>query len=279
MNYSKIISYIYVVIAVILGTYFSISYILYYKTTIDSYYDKNKKETTAIIKNIDCFDKNSCYADIEYTINNIKYVNNIDISNNLKIGDKINLKYNPTSPNNPNDLRVFSNLYIYAFIFLFLLIIFILLLWIFLIIIIIYPNKYIFLIYAIITTIIASYECYIIINNNYTDDLYKSNDYDDYTIGIIKNQDKYYSNIEYIVDGVKYNVKQLTLNYKVGENVKIYYNKNNPQEIKIYDKTKNKRKIIIILLSIFLLILWAFLFINIPFIFKDFHKKPLNIKK
>lgn len=72
------------IIAIILGTYFSISYILYYKTTIDSYYDKNKKETTAIIKNIDCFDKNSCYADIEYTINNNKYENNINIPNNLK---------------------------------------------------------------------------------------------------------------------------------------------------------------------------------------------------
>lgn len=149
---------------------------------------------------------------------------------------------------------------------------------IFFIIVIIYPNKYFFIIYAIIATIIASYECYIIINNNYTDDLYKLNN-DDYTIGIIKSQDKCYDNkmcfsiIEYLIDDVKYTVKQLTFNYEVGDNVKIYYNKNNPQEIKIYDKTKNKREIVIILLSIFLLILCAFLFINIPFILKNSHKK------
>lgn len=82
-----------------------------------------------------------------------------------------------------------------------------------------------------------------------------------------------FSIIEYLIDDVKYTVKQLTFNYEVGDNVKIYYNKNNPQEIKIYDKTKNKREIVIILLSIFLLILCAFLFINIPFILKNSHKK------
>ena len=45
--------------------------------------------------------------------------------------------------------------------------IFIILLWIFLIILIIYPNKYIFLIYAIIATIIINYNVYNTIYINY----------------------------------------------------------------------------------------------------------------
>ena len=281
MEYYKIIGYIYALLAVGYGTYLCITNIDYYIATINGYYNKNKKETIGVIKNIHCYDKNSCYADIEYIVNNIKYINNIDTPNNLKIGDKVNLKYNPLSPNNPNDLRVFSNLYIYLFIYIILLVIFIILLWIFLIIVIIYPNKYIFIIYAIIITIIASYECYIIINNNYTDDLYKSNN-DDYTIGIVKSQDKCYDNkmcfsiIEYLIDDVKYTIKQLTFNYKIGENVKIYYNKNNPQEIKIYDKSKNKREITIIILTVILLFAWICLIFNIPLIIKINNKKYLK---
>ena len=91
MIYSKIISYLYVLIAIILGTIFSLYYIYYYYKDINFYNNKQLIETTAIIKNIDCYDKNSCYAEIEYTANNVKYIEKIDTPNNLKIGDKIKI--------------------------------------------------------------------------------------------------------------------------------------------------------------------------------------------
>jgi hypothetical protein len=77
-----------------------------------------------------------------------------------------------------------------------------------------------------------------------------------------------FSNIEYLIDDVKHNVKLLTFYYKVGEEVKVYYNKDYPQDIKIYDKTENKRIIKTIIFIIFLLLLWIFLFFNIPIIIK-----------
>ena len=178
MEYYKIIGYIYAIIAIILGTYFSITYIDYYYKDINFYNNKQLKETIAIIKNIDCYDKNSCYADIEYIANYIKYIEKIDIPNNLKIGDKIKIKYNSKAERtiyyyNYNDTDIY-----YKYIYLILLIIFIILLWIFLIILIIYPNKYIFLIYAIIATIIITYKLY---NTIY---IY-------YNSGTLKNYEKY----------------------------------------------------------------------------------------
>ena len=182
MEYYKIIGYIYALLAIILGTYFSITYIDYYIATINGYY---RYTTTSIIKKINCYDKNSCYADVEYIVNNIKYLNNTKIPNNLKIGDKVKIKYNSIDPNNIIIYGIYSD-YIYIYIiYIFLLIIFIILLWIFLIILIIYPNKYIFLIYAIIATIIIIYKLYntiYIYYNNYNDN--KKN-----TIVIIKIQD------------------------------------------------------------------------------------------
>ena len=162
-----------------------------------------------------------------------------------------------------------------------LLIIFIIILWLFLFIVIIFPNKYIFLSYAIIATILISYDCYINIYNNYYDyDDY--NNYKENTIGIIKSQeycdnDKNicYSNIEYLIDNVKHDVKILTLYYKVGENVKIYYNKDNPDIIKIYDKDRNKKIIKIIIYAIIILLLWIFLIFYISLIFKT-NKKYLK---
>jgi hypothetical protein len=275
MNYSKIISYIYTLLAVGLGTYFCITYIYYYKATLDGYYSKDKEETTAIIKTINCYD-NSCYSKLEYNINGIKYMNEIDTPN-LKIGDKIKIKYNPNAPNDANELRVYNNIYIYSFIFIILLIICIILLWIFLFIIILFSSnydKFIFLFYSIFITIFISYYCYIIIHNNSYDLLNRYNDYENYTIGIIKSQDECYdnimcfSNIEYLIDDIKHNVKLLTFYYKVGEEVKVYYNKDYPQDIKIYDKTENKRIIKTIIFIIILLLLWIFLFFNIPIIIK-----------
>jgi hypothetical protein len=284
MNYNKIISYIYALLAVGYGTYFYIMYIYYYKLTLDGYYSKNKEETIAIIKTINCYD-NSCYSNLEYIVNNIKYMNVKNIKNNLKIGDKIKIKY---TIDNPNEIFVYGNQHIYAFIYIILFIIFILLLWIFLFIVILYKNnynKFIFLIYAIFITIIISdtiyfninrlyeYQDYIInANHNNENDLdnYYYDNFENYTIGIIKNQDEYYSNVEYLVDGFKYNIKILTIDYKIGEEVKVYYNKDYPEAIKIYDETKslNKKEIkqIKIILYIILLLLWIFLFFNIPII-------------
>jgi hypothetical protein len=284
MNYNKIISYIYTLLAVGYGTYFYITYIYYYKLTLDGYYSKNKEETIAIIKTINCYD-NSCYSKLEYIVNNIKYMNVKNIKNNLKIGDKIKIKY---TIDNPNEIFVYGNQHIYAFIYIILFIIFILLLWIFLFIVILYKNnynKFIFLIYAIFITIIISdtiyfninrlyeYQDYIINANHYNEndlDNYYYDNFENYTIGIIKNQDEYYSNVEYLVDGFKYNIKILTIDYKIGEEVKVYYNKDYPEAIKIYDETKslNKKEIkqIKIILYIILLLLWIFLFFNIPII-------------
>ena len=285
MNYSKIISYIYALLAVGYGTYIFITYIYYYMANINDY--NNRKETTGIIKTIYCHDKESCYSDIEYTVNNTKYILLNPISKNSKIGDKIKLRY---SPNNPKEAIVYGNMHIYSYIYISLLIIAILLLWIFLFIVIIFSNiynKFIFLIYAIFVTVIITYVCCINIYNSYYDfdeylinadhyyklyydDLYKYGDYENYAIGIIKSQDEYYSYVEYLIDGVKYNVKLSTTHYKVGKEVKVYYNKDNPEAIKIYDNTeKNKRLIKIIIYAIILLLLWIFLFFNIPIILKN----------
>ena len=172
-------------------------------------------------------------------------------------------------------------MHIYAYIYIILTILLIIILWIFLLIAILFPsiyNKFIFLIYAIFITVIISYVCYLNINNNYYNDLNKYDDYEDYTIGTIKSHDECYdtddknekkmcyNNIEYFIDGVKHNVKLLLINYKVGEEVKVYYNKDNPEAIMIYDKTENERLIKIIIYIIILILLWIFLFYNIPLI-------------
>jgi hypothetical protein len=275
MNYNKIISFVYALLAVGYGTYFCIMYIDYYMVTINGYNSRIK--TIGTIKNIECYDKASCYANIEYTVNNIKYTKYTDVPNNLKIGDKIEIRYNH---DNPTDVFAFGNMHIYAYIYISLIILLIILLWMFLLFVILFSsiyNKFIFLIYAIFITIIISYTCYI--NINYHDDLFKY-DYEDYTIGIIKSQDECYdvdsndknenemcySNIEYFINNIKYNVKLLTFFYKVGEEVKVYYNKDTPEAIKIYDKTENKRLIKIIIYIIILILLWIFLFYNIPII-------------
>ena len=277
MNYSKIISYIYALLAVGYGTYFCIIYIYYSEFSIIRGYNY-RIGTIGIIKNIECYDNNDCYANIEYTINNTKYLTSSNISNNLKIGDKIEVRY---TPNNPNEALVYGNMHIYAYIYIILIILLIIILWIFLLIAILFSsiyNKFIFLIYAIFITVIISYVCYLNINNNYYNDLNKYDDYEDYTIGTIKSHDECYdtddknekkmcyNNIEYFIDGVKHNVKLLLINYKVGEEVKVYYNKDNPEAIMIYDKTENERLIKIIIYIIILILLWIFLFYNIPII-------------
>ena len=91
MNYNKIISFVYALLAVGYGTYFCIMYIYYYMATINGYNSRIK--TIGTIKNIECYDKASCYANIEYTVNNIKYTKYTDVPNNLKIGDKIYVDY------------------------------------------------------------------------------------------------------------------------------------------------------------------------------------------
>ena len=275
MNYSKIISYIYALLAVGYGTYFCIIYI-YSELLIIKIYNY-RIETIGIIKTINCYDNNDCYADIEYTVNNTKYLSLSKIPNNSKIGDKIEVRYNP---DNLNDAFFYGNMHIYAYIYISLLIIFIILLWIFLFIVILFSsiyNKYIFLIYAIFITVIISYVCYLNINNN---DLNKYDDYEDYTIGTIKSHDYCYdmdsnektknnlcySNVEYFIDGVKHNAKILTIPYKIGKKVNVYYNKATPEYIDIFDITKNQTLIKIIIYVIILILLWIFLFYNIPLI-------------
>jgi hypothetical protein len=277
MNYSKIISFVYALLAVGYGTYFCIMYIDYYMVTINGYNSRIK--TIGTIKTINCYDKNNCDGDIEYTVNNTKYLAFSKIPNNLKIGDKIEIRY---SFNNLNAAFVYGNMHIYAYIYIILIILFIILLWMFLLIVILFSsiyNKFIFLIYAIFITIIISYGFYINIKNNYNN-LYKYDDYEDYTIGTIKSHDECYdmdnnnktkndvcySNIEYFIDGVKYNVKLLIYSYKIGKKVKVYYNKDTPEAIEIYDITKNERLIKIFIYIIILILLWIFLFYNIPII-------------
>jgi len=160
-----ILRYIYVIIAIILATAFSIKYIYNYYLDISFYTNEQFKETTGIIKNINCdYIMKKCYADIEYTINNVKYINDTEIPNNLKVGNIIKIKYNSKAEGS-----IFyyenKNLY-YSLIYIILLIIFTILLWLFLIIVIIYPNKYIFIIYAIIATVIITYLLYNFFHNH-----------------------------------------------------------------------------------------------------------------
>jgi hypothetical protein len=278
MNSNKIVSYIYALIACILGTYFCIISILYYNMVITSY-NEFDGTTTGLIKTFKCHYKDSCFADIEYTVNNVKYINYIDVPNNLKENDTITLKYMKDKPNDPNYLRVNNNQHISASIIIFFLIFSIILLWGLLFLNMLFKdkfyNKYFFILYALITTSLSSYLCYLFINKNYFNDLNKYNNYDNYTIGIIKEHIECYnngngclSNIEYMIDNKKYNVNILTFDYKVGENVMIYYNSEFPTEIIVYDKTINRRLIIIIISIIILILLWISLFYCIPIIFQ-----------
>ena len=276
MNYSQIISYIYALLAVGLGTYFCIIYINYYKLTYNGY--NNRKEAIGIIKSINCYDKDSCSSDIEFTVNDIKYALNINVSNDLKIGDKIKVKYNP---NDPNDVIYYGNIYIYEIIYIILLIICIILLWIFLFIVILFSNnynKFIFLFYSSFITIFISYHLYIKIHNNLYDIFNAYDDYDNTTMGIIKRHDQCFDNnmcysiVEYLIDDVKHNVKILTFDEKVGEEVKVYYNKDYPDAIKLYDKNENKQIVKAIIYIIIILLLWIFLIFNIPFIYKGTNK-------
>jgi hypothetical protein len=123
--------------------------------------------------------------------------------------------------------------------------------------------------------LIKTFKCYLFINKNYFNDLNKYDNYDNYTIGIIKKQNECYnngngclSNIEYMIDNKRYNVNILTFDYKVGDNVMIYYNSESPMDIIVYDKTINKRLIIIIISIIILILLWISLFYCIPIIFQ-----------
>jgi hypothetical protein len=285
MNYSKIISYIYALLAVGYGTFFCITYIYSELVTINDY--NSRKETIGIIKTIYCHDKSTCHADIEYIVNNTKYLLLNKISKNLKIGDKIEVRY---IPDNPNDALVYGNMHIYSYIYVSLLIILIIILWILLLIVIAFPsiyNKYIFLNYAIFVTINITFVWYINMNNSLHEyyvycinaDHYNNYDYyyDNYyyyddnfqnnTIGIIKSQDEKYSYVEYFIDDVKYNVKLLPLDFKVGQEVKVFYNKDNHEAIKIYDNTEKNKELINIIIGLFvLLLLWIFLFYNIPLI-------------
>ena len=85
-----------------------------------------------------------------------------------------------------------------------------------------------------------------------------------------------YSNIEYLIDDIKHNVRILTFYYKVGENVKVYYNKDNPEVIKIYDKSTNKKQITIIILTVILLFSWICLIFNSPLLLKINNKRYLK---
>lgn len=57
-------------------------------------------------------------ADIEYIVNNIKYLNNTKIPNNLKIGDKVKIKYDSIDLNNIIIYGIYNDYiyYIYNFI-------------------------------------------------------------------------------------------------------------------------------------------------------------------
>lgn len=228
----------------------------------------NYRKTKGKIKSLDCNEKNKCYAEIEYEVNNIKYKNNIKISKKLKKGDKIDIRYNK---DNHRDSLIYENIYISII----LLIIGIIILWILLLIVIIYNNKYIYLIYGIFFTIIITYIVYININN-----IFDVNNYQERfltTKGRIKsqedcknidNKEMCYSIIEYTIKGIKYNIKTITYNYKIGEELNVYYDKDYPEAINVYDKIENKIIIEIIIIIIFIILLWIFLLFNIPIILK-----------
>lgn len=263
MLYNKIISYIYALLGVGYGTYILIFYCINYIQLLYNYSPK----TVGIIKSLECNGKNKCYGEIEYEVNNIKYINNTKISKKLKIGDKIELRYNK---NNHRDSLIYEYEYIYLYIIL--LIIGIIILWILLIIVIIYDNKYIYLLYAIFFTTIITYTVYININS-----VFNVNNHQESTKGIIKSQEECnnidngkmcYSIIEYTIKGKKYNIKTITYNYKVGEEIKVYYDKAYPEAINVYDKIENKKIIEISIIIIFIILLWIFLLFNIPIILK-----------
>jgi len=283
MNYSQIISYIYALLAVGYGTYFFIIDIIGHIRFLGIY--NSKKEVIGIIKNIHCYYddygyyEDNCNSDIEYTINNIKYIENIHVPNNLKIGDEIKISYNP---NDHKEIIFYGNDYIYTVIYIILSIIAIILLWIFLFIVIIFSsiyNKFIFIFYSIFVTIIIFYDLYYIINNNYNYYNFRFIDqyanFEDYTIGIITRQkncseNKFCtSNIEYSIDGIKYSLIIPTFDYKVGENAKVYYNKDNPEDIVLYDKNGDQELIKTIIYIFISLLLLISLFYSIPLYIRE----------
>ena len=92
------------------------------------------------------------------------------------------------------------------------------------------------------------------------------------TIGIIKTMECYddddycTSNIEYTVNNTKYsNITTVPNNLKIGDEIKVKYTPNNPNEIYIYGNIHIYAYIYITLLIIAIILLWIFLFIVIIF--------------
>ena len=135
-------------------------------------------------------------------------------------------------------------------------IIVILLLWEFLSMQFSYKYKYLNYIYAIITTIIGSIiSFYILIKCNVR--LYYYNIYKGITSGTVLNDINNKTKIEYIVDNIKYSIKNFDNKYKLNEKLTIIYNYKNPQNSLVYlHKNVINNKLAIIAAIILLIIVW-----------------------
>lgn len=137
-------------------------------------------------------------------------------------------------------------------------IIVILLLWEFLSMQLSYQYKYLNYIYAIIATIIGSIiSFYILIKCNIR--LYYYTIYKGITTGTVLNDIKNTNKVEYIVDNIKYSIKNFDNKYKLNEKLTIIYNYKNPQNSLIYlHKNVINNKLAIIAAIILLLFVWLF---------------------
>jgi hypothetical protein len=267
MSYNIIIKFLYTIIAIIIGTFICFQYI---KTNYNKLVDYNSYDgkTTANIVTDKClFDlpENShivdlkCYY-IQYTVDGVKYLKP-NQSKILFTNKQVNIIY---KKNNPEIFIVDDKSNINNFIIFFISIFILILLWIFLLIIIIIKNNYIHLFYAFLLTMYISFKCIMNIYYAYYYIIGNYIDYDSYINGIVKDKDT----IEYSINNVNKTLKFSSFyDFKIGDKVNLLYNKDNIEDIIIYDaKSKIKDLVILILLIISLIIIWFFLIFNISYI-------------
>jgi ATP-dependent Zn protease len=275
MTYYITIKFLYTITAIIIGTFTCFYYILTNYDKLEYYYSYDEKTTGNIISkkclnNIHAnndIDDFKCYFK-EYTINNVKYSEPFNESEDLITNNKVDILYKKDSPeismvDDKSNINYFINLFIS--------IIILILLWLFLIIIVLnensYYNNYIHLLYAFGLSIFISFYCITHNYYNYYNIIGNYIEYDSYTIGIVKDKDT----IEYSINNVNKTLKFYNNNgeydFKVGDKVNLLYNKNDIEDISIYDfKSKITYIVKLILLLLFLLLIWGFLIYNISYI-------------
>lgn len=273
MAYNITIRFLYTLSTIIIGTFICFYYIGESSNKIAYYYSYDAKTTGYIISKKCLYDlpENAHIVNFkcsnnykEYIVNDTKYSSPFNESEDLITDKKVDILY---KKNSPEFSIVDDKSNINNFIYLFISIIILILLWIFFLIIILNENSYnnyIHLFYAFAFNIFLSYYCIIYNYYYYINIIGNYNNYDSYTIGIVKDKEI----IEYSINNINKTLKYSSnYNFKIGDKVNLMYDKKDIEDIIIYDfKSKIIYIVKSIILTIFAIIIWFFLFFNISYI-------------